>query len=411
MIRSDSCSRIGACRTCRADNDPCEMLKSFSGTAAAADRDLKAAVEELRALGIRALARMYRPAERLFAFRLRRHGAEDILEGISRRYTGIVLIALAGESERVAGAILGNQKLAEVCQQLIDDAERTADLGEAALTLWAARACGHAETGRALERLRNLRPDTATYPTVEVAWSLSALAAGYDAPTDRSLAERIADRLMRSFCQGSGLFPHTPAGVPASRLRGHVCCYADLVYPIQALSFWYRLTGSLEARDIAGRCAERMCALQGQAGQWWWHYDIRTGQVLERYPVYAIHQDAMGPMALFDLAECCGIDHGVHVERSMQWLFDPPEIRGSLIDHEADVIWRKVARYEPGKLVRNLQAGLSRLNPGLRLPGEDLLFPVGYVDYETRPYHMGWMLYAWSPARVARLWGERGTYV
>lgn len=387
------------------------MLTSNSVAAGAADRDLKAAVEDLRASGIRLLARMYRPSEGLFVFRLRRRGAEDVLEGLSRRYTGIVLIALAGESERVSRAILGGHRLSDVCGQLIRDAQRTGDPGEAALTLWAARMCGHAEADRALAALRAMRPDTAACPTVEIAWSLSALAVVAQGPTDRQLAERVADRLMQSFRQGTGLFPHAPAGAETSPFRDHVCCYADLVYPIQALSYWHRASGSLEARDIAARCAERMCALQGPAGQWWWHYDIRTGQVLERYPVYAIHQDAMGPMALFDLRDCCGPDHTVHIERSMAWLFNPPEIRGSLVDPAADVIWRKVARYEPGKLARKLEAGLSRLHPSFRLPGEDLLFPVGRVDYETRPYHMGWMLYAWNPARIARLWDQRGSCV
>lgn len=372
-------------------------------TDAAAEGGLKAAVENLRALGIRALARMYRPGEGLFAFRLRRQNGQDVLEGISRRYTGIALIALARESEQVKGAVLAGQALQDVCGKLIDDAERTEDLGEAALTLWAARVCGHAQAGRALERLRAMRPDTAAFPTVEVAWSLSALAVDSESVTDAELRDRVADRLMRSFRQGSRLFPHWPAGATGSSLRAHVCCYADLVYPIQALSFYHRATGSKEARDISGRCAERMCSLQGPAGQWWWHYDVRTGEVLERYPVYAIHQDAMGPMALFDLQECCGPDHRASIERSMRWLLDPPEIQGSLVDEEADVIWRKVGRHEPGKLVRNLQAGLSRLHSGLRLPGVDLLFPVGYVDYETRPYHMGWMLYAWNTGRTAAL--------
>ena len=33
-------------------------------------------------------------------------------------------------------------------------------------------------------------------------------------------------------------------------------------------------------------------------GQWWWHYDVRDGSVVERYPVYSVHQHAMAPMAL-----------------------------------------------------------------------------------------------------------------
>jgi hypothetical protein len=249
-----------------------------------------------------------------------------------------------------------------------------------------------------------MAPERSTYPTVEVAWSLSALVAPGLPTADENLAWAIADRLMRSFRNDSELFPHWPADAQPSRLRAHVACYADIVYPIQALSYYHHLTGHSEAAGIARRCGARMCALQGPQGQWWWHYDIRTGRVLERFPVYAIHQNAMGPMALFDLQEACGDDHMPAIERSLRWLSHPPEIAGSLVDREFDLIWRKVARHEPGKLVRNLQAALSCLHPALRVPSADLIFPPGYIDDETRPYEMGWLLYAWSPARVTRLW-------
>jgi len=57
-------------------------------------------VSRLRALAIRGLARMYRPEEGLFAFRIRRRGEELLLEGSSHRYTAMALIGLAGEGAR-----------------------------------------------------------------------------------------------------------------------------------------------------------------------------------------------------------------------------------------------------------------------------------------------------------------------
>ena len=146
-----------------------------------------------------------------------------------------------------------------------------------------------------------------------------------------------------------------------------------------------------------------MCDLQGPAGQWWWHFDVRSGRVLEKFPVYAVHQDAMAPMALFDLQDAGGPDHGAAAERGMEWLLHAPEIDGSLIDREAGVIWRKVARHEPGKLTRKLQAVASRAHPSLRVPAVDGVFRPGKIDFETRPYHMGWLLYAWSQARLDQL--------
>jgi hypothetical protein len=317
------------------------------------------------------------------------------LEGISRRYTAIVLMALAREPAEASREVLRGADREHVCDRLVEAAARTEDPGEVALTLWACRALGHAGAVAVLERLRTIRPDEASIPTVELAWSLTSLVSPGRGASDEALARRIADRLMGSFRDASGLFPHHPSGAFPSRLRAHVCCYADLVYPIQALSYYYRATGNERAIGMARQCGGRMCDLQGPQGQWWWHYEIRTGRVLERYPVYAVHQDGMGPMALFALRDAGGDDFAEAIERGVRWLYEPVEVESSLIDREAQVIWRKVARREPNKLSRRLQAAASCVHPALRAPGVNVLFPPREVDYESRPYHMGWILHAW----------------
>jgi hypothetical protein len=75
-----------------------------------------------------------------------------------------------------------------------------------------------------------------------------------------------------------------------------------------------------------------------------------------------------------------------------------------LVASEKGVIWRKVARREPRKAVRVLSAVTTSLLPGLHVPGLDTLFPPVRVDYECRPYELGWLMYAWlSGGVVARL--------
>jgi len=357
-------------------------------------------VERLRRIALDALARMFRPDRGLHAFRLRRTSGDPALEGESIRYTATVLIGLASESAQTAGCVLSGLSPDIVGDRLVDRLDSMRDLGEVALTLWAIRALGHDGAGRVLSRLRALDPARADVPTVELAWSLTALTFEGHAPTDAGLARAVADRLVASFNHRSNLFPHRPVGSHASGLRGHVSCFADLVYPIQALSHFHRFSGDKAALETATACAKRMGELQGPAGQWWWHYDVRTGRVVERYPVYAVHQDAMAPMALFACAAVSGEDFRPAIRRSLQWLTAPAEMAESLIDERAAVIWRKVARREPGRLVRAAQAGLSRMHPRLRLPAPDLLFPPIRIDYESRPYHMGWILHAWPPGRT-----------
>ncbi len=350
----------------------------------------------LRSTAIHSLARMYRPQERLFAFRLRKDGRTEVLEGLSPRYTAIALIGLAGEDRHIASEVLADHSREEVCGRLLAGLDDSRDLGEVALTAWAARILRHSNASRAVEILRQMQPASGTYPTIELSWSLTALVIGGSEITDVALADQMADRLMQSFREESGVFRHGPARKGLAALGSHVSCFADFVYPIQALSLYHQLTGDARAGGIACRCADCMCKLQGPDGQWWWHYDARTGQVVERYPVYSVHQDAMAPMALFALAEACRMDYSDSIQKGLRWLARPPEIAASLIDTERNVIWRKVARREPRRLVRKLQAAASRVHPRLRVPCVDVLFPPVSIDYETRPYEMGWILHAWA---------------
>lgn len=74
-----------------------------------------------------------------------------------------------------------------------------------------------------------------------------------------------------------------------------------------------------------------------------------------------------------------------------------------MIDESGGVIRRKVARREPRKFVRRAQAVAARIHPALRWPGTDTLFPAGAIDDECRPYHLGWLLYAWPEYRAGRI--------
>jgi hypothetical protein len=364
-------------------------------------------ISQLRELSIRSLKRMYLPDERLFVFRLRKAGGEIVREGLSQRYTAIALIGLARESESAAASVLAGHRLHDVCVRLIRDIQRIDNLGDIALTLWALNAVDFPNRRPVLERLMAFRPSEQTYPTVEIAWALSALCADSKASAG-DLRQHFAHRLLSSFNKHSGMFPHV-IGEKSGGLRSHVTCFADLVYPIHALTYYFRLSEDAAALEAALRCAYQICQLQGSAGQWWWHYDCRTGNVIEPYPIYAIHQDAMAPMALFALQEAAGKDFTTGVKRGLAWLAHPPELSGSsLIDIDSDIIWRKVGRREPGKLSRYVQAIATRVHSSIRMPGLDMIFPAGAIDYEDRPYHLGWLLYAWPTSRVNG-WGKGET--
>jgi hypothetical protein len=356
-------------------------------------------LRQLRAMSFRGLARMYSPADHMFVFCVRRTPSGTNAEGLSPRYTAITLIGLAGEREADIARVLGPDSPELVLRTLIDALGERENLGDIALAAFAASLMKSTTVATLIERVARLGPADQVHPVVEVAWALTAMSET-SVPEAVRLRPRIAERLMAAFNPQSELFPHM-TGKPAGA-RSHVACFADLIYPIQALSKYAAATGDARALEVASRAARRLCSLQGSAGQWWWHYDHRSGQVIEGYPVYAIHQDAMGPMGLFALFDAGGADCRAEIRRGLEWLASAPELNGgSLVDHGADLIWRKVARHEPRKAVRYLQGAASRIHAGLRVPGVDAMFPSGAIDFEDRPYHLGWLLYAWPESRVA----------
>ncbi|HET7695344.1 MAG TPA: hypothetical protein VFK57_06515 [Vicinamibacterales bacterium] len=353
-------------------------------------------IARLRRLAAAALPRMYSDAAGRYVFTVRRAGGGLVPDGISNRYSAITLIGLAADG-------FDRWRLpydpATLARTLMSELPACGNLGDAALIAWAASAIG-VDTAPAWREVRRLFEARASHPTVEVSWALAAATldvgrAGAD------LQRRLSESVLTAWNPETGIFRHA-TGTRTS--RAYVACYADQVYPIFALSRYAAASRPAgPALEAAASCATRICRLQGDAGQWYWHYDPRTGDVVEGYPVYAIHQDAMGPMALRAIKDAGGGNFDGEIDRGLGWLEHAPELGGgSLIDDEAGMLWRKVARREPMKLTRFVQAACTRVHSGLRAPGMDALFPPVAIDYEDRPYHWGWFLYAWAASQDPR---------
>ncbi len=317
-------------------------------------------------------------------------GPQVLPEGRSLRYAAIVALGLAGCAEDSQRAALGGQSAAELAVAALELAQTSDDPGAVALAVWAAAEVAGQESSDALDRLSRLA-DRPGIPTVDTSWTVVAGLALSNGRGEQ-LWRTAAGRLLANE-GGRGIYPHN---LPmAGGIRGHVGCFADQIYPVQAHARAFRATGDPAFLEAANRTARRIVELQGPQGQWWWHYDARTGDVVEGFPVYSVHQHGMAPMALFELLEAGGDDHRAAVASGLDWLTAHPECVEPLIAPELGVIWRKVGRREPRKAARLLSALGTKVRPGFVVPGLDRAFPPGGVDYECRPYELGWLLYAW----------------
>jgi hypothetical protein len=308
-------------------------------------------------------------------------------EGRSVRYSAIVALGVASLEETRQRAALAGDSVLDLVGNLVKRLPEVTGPGDAALICWAAAEAGHADVDLALSRLAELDTGPQIY-TVEAAWALAALVA---AGVTGERVERARERLLGGLA-GNRLYPHAlGAGPLVPRYRAHVGCFADQVYPLQALARLHAATGDAAALRAAEQVARGICQAQGPQGEWWWHYDARTGSVVEGYPVYSVHQLSMAPMALLDLADAGGTAYVAEISKGLDWMIERP----ALVLDELALTWRKEARADPRKLVRGLRAVATGVHAGMRLGVLDRVYPPVAVDRECRPYELGWLLFAW----------------
>jgi hypothetical protein len=361
-----------------------------------AERDPDGAALVRRLLRIAAHALPQAQVNGQFAFTMsgaRRPGSGWELHpaGTSPRYGAITALGLLHLPEPRQREILAGEIAHDLVGRLAKRLDETTNLGDVALMCWAAAEAGHSELPHAVARLAVVDRGNGPVDVVSAAWVVTALvAARGQAEVEQHLAV-ARDRLLTA---RDAVYPHVVGGT-RSWYRSHVGSFADQVYPIQALARLHRSAHDAQALAAAEAVAAAICRAQGRAGQWWWHYDSRTGEVVENYPVYSVHQHAMAPMALFDLAEAGGQRYLEPICRGLRWLARPAETTEDLVLDEPMITWRKVARSDRRKVVRGLRAASTRLRPGMRLAALDQMFRPGLVDHECRPYELGWLLLTW----------------
>lgn len=357
-------------------------------------------VRDLADMAPRGLAAAYLPDSGLFAQTVRAlrssEGVKLRVEGSNVRYAAIAALGLGRLPDDLQQSVLGGRRASDIARLAGECALDGDDPGAVALAAWAGAELDDTFGDKLFGRMCDVLASDTALATVDTAWMLTAAVAAARLGDTDEVLESAAHRLLGH--QGArGIFPHVLPPESQTRWRSHVGSFADQVYPVQALARAASQLKRPEWLSAANETAARICELQGPHGQWWWHYDHRDGRVVERFPVYSVHQHAMAPMVLLDLLEAGGTDHRDAVERGIGWLRTHPEVVEELVAERWGLVWRKVGRREPTKAARAINALTTAVRPGLRVPGLDRLMPARVVDHECRPYELGWLLYAWRP--------------
>lgn len=351
----------------------------------------RARVEGLIRLSLAGLEAMYDPArEALFSVTYE-DGRRQSVDHLGIRYTvmsclGIHEAKVAGFATTLDAGTLLKSGLAR---------HPTPNIDHLAMALWADVTVDAGVGASVLPKLlKSLEKDLDGVVGRELAWALTGLALHSTRDSDvkvRAAAKRLRD-LAIEVCwkEGGGLFDHFVGG---NRWLRPQALFSTQIYWVYALATYGRIFNDSEAIRIATRCADTLIALRDPFHGWCWRYHAPSGRVTERYPVYSVHQDAMAPMALNVLGDANGRDYREINRESLGWLWRN-ELGENMVDEQEQVIWRAIRRVYP---LNRAAYGLGWATSwaGLDSPVADRPWALR-VNRTCRPYHLGWLLHAWT---------------
>ena len=228
---------------------------------------------------------------------------------------------------------------------------------------------------------------------MELGWIITGLAhhqATNPSQTGARLLTQALDQLLTHNRAPTGLFRHF--GNPGWRRR--FPNFATQIYSVLALATVARHNLDDRALPAATTTANHLLHHQLPDGGWPWLYDAERGNVVEQYEIYSVHQDAMAPMALLELAELTQDPRYTNATaHSLAWIHGNNELNHNMTDPQNGIVHRSIRRKHPHNKLSNATktlASLTHLTPKPTTAHHTQTNPT------DRPYHFGWVLEAWT---------------
>jgi hypothetical protein len=321
---------------------------------------------------------------------------EGVPRGRSLRYTLMVLLGcLRADRARLRHGLDTSRLKAVVLDELESSQLGPGDMG---LCLWADARSEAEATERILDGLEGRitgRHLFARLDGIELSWILIGLASTAAIRTsprvERLLSIALGEQLERAQTP-SGLLMHRGTG-----WRRRLPNFATQIYGVLSLAICAGTRENEVALNAACGAADAILRLQRSDAGWPWMFDSRRGSVVEPYELYSVHQDAMAPMALFELSSASG--EGRYRDaalRGLDWIWGGNDLGCDMLDVRADGagdLYRSIRRRRPLDRVVLYANALGSVAG--RPPLSSFRGPLE-VNRNDRPYHLGWILEAWS---------------
>jgi hypothetical protein len=358
-------------------------------------RCLAPEIHALNARALRSLVYLFSEKENLFSRSVTLRGTTLHRGGNSSKRTVIALLGLSrlAESKEALPFDVGSMHDA-----VLGDTSWVKSLGELGLLTWFTAEC---EPDRLRNLFRQFDFDKAleTYRegreacTSGLAWFLAGIShARLDGPgTLPDLTDVAVDAyhlLLENQSEG-GIFGQ--AAFPrwlelACRRFG---TFSDQIFAIYALSIFGRAFHIEEPLAPALNCANAIRSMQGDKGEWWFLYDKGACRVVNRYPVFSWQQDGTAPVGLLALGEATGQSFHEPICKGLSWDISSNQPGDALEGQHHVLIWDSVRPRR--KAAKYWEALFSLANISRDHKDEQLC-----IQYEARPDHFGWLLYAFG---------------
>ena len=350
----------------------------------------------LNLLALRSLVHLFDDKERLFCERATVGEQGYSRNGISHRQT---IIALLGLGRLAACEQIDHLDVALIRDAVLRDRNWVASAEDLGLLTWLSAAYSPCELTAILtefdfDRILETYADGREARTAGLAWFLAGVAQAALARPEliSSLTDVAVDayRRLQDNQGSSGIFGNAGS---ARFARKAICkrfgTFRDQISAIYALSTFARAFQIEEPLESALSCANSICALQGELGEWWSLYDKRTGRVVNHYPVVSSHQDGLAPCALMALEEATGRSFEAAILKGLSWISGANEIGVDLRNTNQPLIWDSID-FEK-RITRYWDAAQGFMNFSKPRQMQSLR-----IRYEVRPDHLGWLLCAFG---------------
>jgi hypothetical protein len=203
------------------------------------------------------------------------------------------------------------------------------------------------------------------------------------------VASALLERITRQLTSPLGLPFHE-----RRRYRRRIVSFGALTYFLRSLSEAASALEDANADRLFRAGVQQALALQGPAGDWPWMIDPLSGRALDRYPVFAVHQDSMAMLFLLPSLErgLPGVEQAI--DRSLDWALGRNELGISMyVDDPVFFAYRSIERRERAPRARRYAR--SSVNALTGRSAQSLSASALRLNPECRSYHLGWILYAW----------------